>query len=61
MIATSTESVLEYFGDNANCLQNGKLCNAFWELPNAGHDAIVQWFKSDAIRDIPFRAYGYVM
>ena len=61
-IEKSPAAVLEYFEDNAGCLKNkGRLRNAFWELPNAGHDVIVQWFKSDAIRKIPFDAYGYVL
>ena len=61
MIETDSAAVLHYFEDNAEDLKNGKLSNAFWELPNVGHDVVVQWFKSDAIRAIPFQAYGYVM
>ena len=33
-IETNTAAVLQYFEDNAQCLKDGKLCNAFWELPN---------------------------
>src|SRR5258708_1169187 len=44
LIETDPAAVLEYFEDNAKCLNQGKLCNAFWELPNAGHDEIVKWF-----------------
>ena len=60
-IERNPSAVLQYFEDNADGLRKGKLCNAFWELPNNGHDAIVKWFNSDAIRKIPFEAYGYVM
>lgn len=42
----------EYFEINRDCLKNDKLCNAFWELPNEGHETIVQWFKSEPIREI---------
>jgi hypothetical protein len=55
-IETKPGAVLEYFEDNAKCLRNDKLCNPFWELPNEGHDAIVQWFTSEAIRKIVFPA-----
>ena len=54
-------AVLEYFEDNAASLGENRLCNSFWELPNQGHDAIVKWFKSAAIRAIPFEAYGHEM
>ena len=60
-IAESPAAVLEYFEDNARCLPLRKLCNAFWELPCKEHDAIVDWFYSDAIRKVPFEAYGYVL
>ncbi len=60
-IAASPDAVLAYFEDNARCLPKNRLCNAFWELPNAGHDAIVDWFHSEPIRKIPFEAYGYLM
>ncbi len=61
MIEKDSAAVLRYFEDNAEDLKYGKLHNAFWELPNAGHDIIVQWFKSDAISAIPFQAYGYIV
>lgn len=61
MIEQNSAAVLRYFEDNAESLRQGKLQNAFWELPNKGHDEIVQWFKSEAIRKIPFQAYGYTM
>lgn len=54
-------AVLQYFEDNAEGLRVGKLSNSFWTLPNEGHDAIVRWFRSDAIRKIPFEAYGYLL
>jgi hypothetical protein len=60
-IERNPAAVLEYFEDNAECLQNGALCNPFWELPNENYDAIVQWFRSEAVRKIPFEAYGYRM
>ena len=59
IIEPNSAAVLQYFEDNAKCLRADTLSNAFWELPNSGHDQIVQWFKSEAIRAIPFQAYGY--
>lgn len=61
MIEKDSAAVLCYFEDNAADLKHGKLSNSFWELPCVGHDVIVQWFQSDAIRAIPFQAYGYMM
>jgi hypothetical protein len=58
-IETDRAAVLAYFEYNAASLTTGRLLNAFWELPNDGHDEIVKWFRSDAIRRIPFEAYGY--
>jgi hypothetical protein len=58
-IETDPAAVLHYFEDNERCLRDGRLCNAFWELPNAGHDTIVRWFNSEPIRRIPSEAYGY--
>ncbi len=60
-VAKSPAAVLAYFEANARCLPQNTLCNAFWELPFAGHDTIVQWFKSETIRKIPLEAYGYIM
>ena len=54
------DAVLHYFEDNERCLKSGRLCNAFWELPNVGHDQIVAWFRSPKIRRIPEVSYGYV-
>lgn len=51
-------AVLQYFDDNSLTLREGRLRNGFWKLPNSGHDAIVRWFQSDAIRKIAFDAYG---
>lgn len=58
-IESNEGAVLEYFDANAKCLPNGKLCNPFWEEPRPGHDEIVNWFKSEAISNILFDAYGY--
>lgn len=60
-VAQSPGAVLAYFQANARCLQRNALCNPFWELPCAGHDTIVQWFKSEPIRKVPWEAYGYLM
>ncbi len=59
LIETNRDAVLEYFKDNGKTLSAGKLENAFWKLPNAGHDAIVKWFGSEPIAKILFDAYGY--
>ena len=53
------DAVLHYFEDNERCLKSRRLCNGFWELPNIGHDQIVDWFRSPKIRRIPTEAYGY--
>ena len=60
-VAKSRAAVLEYFETNAECLRRETLSNPYWELPCPGHDAIVQWFKSEPIRKIPFEEYGYLM
>lgn len=60
-IANCRAAIVTFFDDNATGLTDGRLCNPFWELPNAGHDAIVDWFRSEAIRKVAFEEYGYVM
>jgi hypothetical protein len=60
-VEKSPAAVLAYFEDNVERLPQNKLRSAFWELPNSGHDAIVRWFKSEPIRQIPLNAYGYIM
>lgn len=60
-VETSPAAVLAFFDDNASGLGEGRLDNAFWELPCPGHDAIVAWFHSDKVRKVPFDAYGFVM
>lgn len=57
-IAQSKDAVLEYFNENAEDLPHRKLSNPFWELPNSGHDAIVNWFYSSEIQTIVFEASG---
>lgn len=52
-------AVLVSFESNANTLPRKKLANPFWELPCPAHDAVVDWFYSAEIADIPFQAYGY--
>lgn len=59
IIETSDPAVLEFFNDNSGTLSDERLTNAFWKLPNIGHDMIVKWFKSEKISKIPFEAYGY--
>ena len=59
-IAKSEDAVLAYFNENAEQLPQRKLSNSFWELPNSGHDEIVDWFYSSPIRKIMFDAYGYL-
>jgi hypothetical protein len=59
-IARVPAAVLAYFEANARCLPKDRLCNPFWERPSAAHDEIVRWFNSEAIRKVPFDAYGYV-
>ena len=58
-IAQVPAAVLAYFEANARCLPKARLCNPFWEQTSAAHDEIVRWFNSEAIRKIPFDAYGY--
>jgi hypothetical protein len=57
-VEQSREAVLGYFAANSKKLQEGRLVNAYWELPNAGHDAIVEWFYSDSISAIPAEEWG---
>lgn len=57
-VAACPAAVLAYFEWNAESLTRNTLANAFWELPCAGHDAIVDWFFSPEIARIPFEAYG---
>jgi hypothetical protein len=61
IVEKNSDAILEYWGANAKCLEVGKLCNAFWELPNKGHDDIVRWFQSDDISRVYAEAYGYRM
>ena len=61
IIGTSPTAVLAYFDDNATTLNQHKLANSFWELPNKGHDHIVKWFHSRPIRSQLFEAYGVVL
>jgi hypothetical protein len=58
-IGTVPEAVLSYFEDNEPCLKARRLCRGSWDLPNAAHDQIVEWFYSPQIRRIPSEAYGY--
>lgn len=60
-VSKDRAAILAYFEDNVRCLPQNELCNSFWKLPNAGHDAIVAWFHSDEIRKLPFEEYGYQM
>ena len=60
-ISKDPAAVLAYFEENAKCLPENRLCNAFWELPCPGHDAIVEWFYSDKIRSVPYEAYGFCL
>jgi len=60
-IERNADAVLEYWVDNAQNLHEERLGNAFWELPNEGHDEIVRWFQSEPIRKIYSEAYGYGM
>ncbi len=59
-VEMAPDAILGYFEQNANCLTRNKLCNNFWELPSAGHDSIVRWFKTDPVRKVLFETYGYV-
>ena len=58
-VAKSEDAVLAYFNENAEELPSRRLSNTFWELPNFGHEEIVDWFYSSSIRKIVFDAYGY--
>ena len=60
-ISKCRAAVLAYFEDNARCLPESRLCNAFWELPCQTHDMIVEWFYSDEIRRVASEAYGYLL
>lgn len=60
LVEASRDAVLGYFCQNATELQEGRLANAFWELPNQAHETIVEWFNTDKVRAIPAEEYGYV-
>lgn len=57
----SPDALLHYFEDNAACIQKEKLANSFWEPSDEGHAVILQWFKSEAVRQLVLEAYGYAM
>ena len=59
IIENDDNAVIEYFSDEAGRLADGKLSNAFWELPNEGHDVIVDWFRSEKVGRIVYGAFGY--
>lgn len=59
VVKTDTAAVLGYWERNAGTLDDGKLGNGFWELPNEQHDAIVRWFSRPDINLIYAEAYGY--
>lgn len=60
IVGESREAMLEYFSHNEKELRRGRLANPFWELPNQGHDAIVEWFRTEVIQSIFVEEYGYV-
>ncbi|MEO6333924.1 MAG: hypothetical protein ABIO91_02985 [Pyrinomonadaceae bacterium] len=49
IIETDRAAIYAYYERNSEQLDEGQLSNAFWDPPNAGHDAIVQWLKSEKI------------
>jgi hypothetical protein len=59
IIEKDPKAVLAYWKDNAGKLNEGKLGNAFWELPNKEHDVIVEWLRSDRVSRIYADTYGY--
>ena len=59
IIENDDNAVIAYFSDEAGRLADGKLSNAFWELPNEGHDVIVEWFRSEKVGRIVYEAFGY--
>lgn len=59
-IEQSPAHVAAYYEVNGRRLPR-KLDNEFWELPNAGHDAIAHWFGTEKVSDIIFEAYGAVL
>lgn len=61
IIEANPEAVLEYWKDNAGKLDENRLGNEFWELPNQQHNEIVLWFKMPKINLIYAEAYGYRM
>ena len=61
IIEKNEDAVLEYWKANAGKLDEGKLGNEFWDLPNPQYDEIVQWFRSPQINLIYANEYGYRM
>lgn len=61
IIERNEKAVLAFWEDNSGRLNDGKLGNEFWDLPNDAHDEIVSWFQSEKISLIYAEAYGYRM
>ena len=60
IIEQDERAILEVFNANSGKLYESKLGNAFWELPNTGHDDIVTWLRTETIARIPRDIYGYI-
>lgn len=60
-IEEEKDAVVAFWEDNSGKSHERKLGNEFWELPNKGHDQIVDWFLLPKINLIYAEMYGYKM
>lgn len=60
IIAMSDDQILAWYDWKAGPIHRRKLSNSFWELPNEGHDRIVEWFTRPPASEVIHRAYGVV-
>ena len=52
ILETSPATVAGLYRLNCRKLDRGKLSNEFWELPNEGHNVIVEWLRRDDIKKL---------
>lgn len=56
VMETDNRAVDRFLDDNPAARSQGELSNPFWELPNKGHDDIVEWLRSERISILTKRA-----
>lgn len=62
LIAASPPHTVSYFSHNQASLDRlGQLSNPFWDLPNEGHEEIIRWFHSPAVRAVLYEKLGMLL